>query len=473
MKPAEDKNLQYSKLLEGVLQGISDIIGVYKPDHTIMFYNQSGYDFYKKNPNEVEGRKCYEMLGRKQKCLNCPGKKVIETKKTIKMEKFIPQFDRYMDCCYNPVMDDSGEVIFIVERLTDITEKRNLENILRESEESYRQIVDLSPDVIIITIDDKIVLANKQALKYNNSCIGESIYKFVAPDFVKTFEKSHRRILEDKKAKTLFDCKIIPDGNRVLDVELSSSYLSYKETAGVLSIIRDITERKKELNAAAKVQRQVLQKPFPIANKVGMETLYIPAKTVSGDFFCTHKVNENMAIGIIADVSGKGINAALNISAFNVLFHEAVLASHDPYEIINILNKKVVNYLGERYIAALCFSLDFVKNEAKVVGAGINQFIIKNRNNECEKIIVKGPFLGMFDNSIFDEQIVYFHSGDKFYFFSDGLDFLFTDDKIDESCIETTEIRELKNQLDSSLNDMLTDAGGIIDDCTLLALEIK
>ena len=229
---------------------------------------------------------------------------------------------------------------------------------------------------------------------------------------------------------------------------------------------------KKGLNQAAKFQRKYLETTCPFPDKIKMESLYMPAKTVSGDFFKIYKVSEDLVVGILWDVSGKGITAALSVSAFLVLFREAVLVSHDPLEIVNNLNKKIINYLEERYIAACCFSLDFKKNEAKVVGAGINQYMFQKSKCKPKEMIIKGPFLGMFEDSIFDEQIISFETGDRFYFFTDGLEFILNDE-IKENYLKSHTITEFKIYLNNLLNDMLTDMEGLKDDSTLIALEIK
>ena len=113
----------------------------------------------------------------------------------IRTEKYVPEFNKFMECTCNPVLDDSGEVIFVVEQLRDITEKKILVNTIKESEERYRKIVNLSPEAIIIIVDNKIVLANNQACKLvgadYSKVIGESIYKYIPDDFVETIRKKN------------------------------------------------------------------------------------------------------------------------------------------------------------------------------------------------------------------------------------------------------------------------------------------
>jgi sigma-B regulation protein RsbU (phosphoserine phosphatase) len=474
-KVENSKPLSYSRFLEGVLKGIPDVIVVYKPDKTIMFLNETGYEFYKTTPDEVNGKTCHVLLNKKTKCDYCIVEDAIKSKKIIRKETYIPEMNKYMDCCCNPVLDNQGEIILIVEQLRDITERKHLDNVLKESEEGYRQIVDLSPDAMIIMVDNEIVLANEQALKLSGlncrTTIGQSIYKF-APGYEKIISKRTKQLLIHKKTKTTFDYKYVGSDDKAVDIEASSSYLLYKGKPAIISILRDITERKKGLNAAAKLQENALKKGFPLQGKAELQAVYIPAKTVSGDFYNILKINDDLVIGIIADVSGKGITAALSISAFNVLFHESVLISSDPLEILNNLNSKIGNYLEDSYIAACCFSLDFKNNKATVVGAGINEFIFQSSKEKIEERIVKGPFLGMFEDSVFDEQIIYFNQGDRFCFFTDGLEFIF-DDKIKEIYLNSVELTQFRNYLSRHLRNMLIDVEGIKDDCTLLAIEIK
>lgn len=478
-KKVEEQNLQYSRILEGVLKGISDVIGVYSPDNTVMFYNEAGYNFFKKTPDEVKGKKCFEMFFRKKNCPNCGCKEVMKLKKKIKIEKYIPQIGRYIESIYNPVMDNKGDILFIVEQLRDITERKKLMSDLIESEKMSRKILEVLPDITIITLysehnpqeDGKIVYANKEAMKLYNINIGTNIMEYI-PMYFYIGKKRRKEIVNNKQTNTIFNYKLRIN-NRLLDMEIASGYLTYMGKPAIISILRDVTERKRELNEAAKIQRQVLPKIFPIPEKVEMERVYIPAKIVSGDFYILKKLNENLVIGLIGDVSGKGITAALSISAFNVLFDEAILESQEPRDIINNLNKKIMYHLDEKYIAACCFSFDFNKHEMKVVGAGINQFFIQSNQKCFSRIIVKGPFLGMFEESIFDEKIFKFKQGDKFLFFTDGLDFLFEEDCMKDKLDCMKSIKSFADDLKIRLLDMMRDVLGVKDDCTLLAFEIK
>ncbi|MCT4509975.1 MAG: SpoIIE family protein phosphatase [Tepidibacter sp.] len=227
------------------------------------------------------------------------------------------------------------------------------------------------------------------------------------------------------------------------------------------------------VDKAARMQMGQLKKEFPLYDKAHMDTLYAPAKTVSGDFYNIEVVDDDFVIGVICDVSGKGVSAGLSTYAFNVLFQEAILHNQKPIDILSYLNKKVDKFLGQTYIAACCFSLDFKNNIANIAGAGISQFIYSSDKRYYKEKIVKGAFLGMFEDSKFDQEVINFKSGDKFYFFTDGLDFIVEDEKIKKDLSEIINNYDLIKFLNNNLKFIQSKNRLIVDDCTLIGIKIK
>jgi PAS domain S-box-containing protein len=126
-KKLEQSLLEEKKLLEAIINGIPDLVAIQKPDHSIIKYNQKGYDFLNMTPLEVIGKKCYKLLGQDKECIPCATSKAIKTKKTAEIEKFIPEFNKYLNCRSNPVFDEEGNVDLIVEIIRDITQHRKIE----------------------------------------------------------------------------------------------------------------------------------------------------------------------------------------------------------------------------------------------------------------------------------------------------------------------------------------------------------
>lgn len=464
-------------ILNAILNGIPDIIMVYNLDRTISFCNEAGYKFYNKNPNEVKGEKCYEILNRNEKCIGCCFQKVMQTKTKIIRERYIPEMNKFMDACYNPVFNEDGEVIFIIERLRDITEKKILDKLLEDSKKKYKQIMNNLSDALIIIIDGRIVFANNEVCNLTgvdyNQIIDSNIYRYFNEKYVKVLHKKFRNILLNQVIKETFDCEFKISNNKTIFAQITFSYMIYEGEAAILAVIRDVTNMKNEQNKAAEFQKNNLQKNFPAKQFVDIKSIYIPAKIVSGDFYRIVSINENLIVGLITDVRGKGLTAALNISALDLLFVQEIALNNEPITIVENLNKKLVDYYEENYIAVCCFSMDFSKNELKVTGAGINQFIFQKKSEESKEKIVEGAFLGMFEDSEFSQAVIPFESGDKIFFFTDGLDFILDEDRIIQRYMSKVSINEFQKYIDEFLSDVVLEVGELKDDCTMIAMKIK
>lgn len=130
-KRAEEELSKAKALLDGVLDAIPDVVGVQDSDHRIIRLNQAGYRLFNLTPRQVKGKKCYELIGRSSRCRPCATEKAWRTKRLEREEKFVPELGRYLDCRSNPVLDENGNTIMVVEQFYDVTERRLMEERLR------------------------------------------------------------------------------------------------------------------------------------------------------------------------------------------------------------------------------------------------------------------------------------------------------------------------------------------------------
>ncbi len=139
-RQAEEALRKSEGLLSAVLDALPDVVGVQLPDHTITRYNRAGYELLGLEPAEINGRKCYESIGRREPCQPCATSRAVRSKKMECLEKYVPELDRHFLCASSPLLDANGEVRLVIERLTDITERKRMESRLRDSEERFKAL---------------------------------------------------------------------------------------------------------------------------------------------------------------------------------------------------------------------------------------------------------------------------------------------------------------------------------------------
>ena len=116
-----------SMMLEALFDSIPDVLAVQDLHHGIIRYNAAGYAMVGKNNGEVTGKRCYELIGHDSPCEICATSETYRSKKPAMVQKYVPELDIWLDVRSYPVLDDSGDIQFIIEHLRDITEQKHLE----------------------------------------------------------------------------------------------------------------------------------------------------------------------------------------------------------------------------------------------------------------------------------------------------------------------------------------------------------
>jgi PAS domain S-box-containing protein len=130
---------QTSKLLEALFDSIPDVIGVQDVEHGIVHYNKAGYDYLKKTEKQVEGKKCYQLIGRDSPCEICATTEVYKTLKAAKIERYNKERNTWLEIRAYPVLDESGKLFRVIEHLRDITERKRFVDELEKSKEKAEE----------------------------------------------------------------------------------------------------------------------------------------------------------------------------------------------------------------------------------------------------------------------------------------------------------------------------------------------
>ena len=137
-------------------------------------------------------------------------------------------------------------------------EHKRAETALRESEERYRQLVELSPDGIYIHSEGKIAFVNGACTRLLGAAtpdelIGKPVLDFIHPDHQEIVKERLRVLRDDNRPVSPLEEKIIRLDGTVIDVEVTASPFTHKGKSGVQVVMRDITERKRAEQARARL----------------------------------------------------------------------------------------------------------------------------------------------------------------------------------------------------------------------------
>lgn len=166
----------------------------------------------------------------------------------------------------NAILNEANEIIGFLAIQRDITERKLSENVLRESEEKYRELIQGLPDSVTIYSDNKIVFVNDECLRLfhasKEQLLGKSPLDFVHPDSFELVKERIRISNNERVPLPLVQQKYIRlDGTNV-DVEVKASPIVIDKKPGVLVLLRDITERKiaeAALLEANQFNKQIIQ----------------------------------------------------------------------------------------------------------------------------------------------------------------------------------------------------------------------
>jgi len=258
-----------NKLTEhGILEVIGDGISIQDTDFKILYENTVHKDLIGDHVEEF----CYKAYQQRNNvCEGCPLTATFKDGKIHTKERSatINNEMRYLEITASPVRDSDGQIVAGIEVVRDVTERKKIEELLRESEEKFRLLFSTEQDAVVIVDGEtrKIMDANDSALRlYGYS--REEILKLKGPDLSAEPEKSDVAIREiamgpDKKIHYHARNHKKKDGT-VFPVEISSGTFMLKGRKIISAVFRDISERKMS-EESIKERVKELEKFYEIA----------------------------------------------------------------------------------------------------------------------------------------------------------------------------------------------------------------
>lgn len=210
---------------------------------------------------------------------------------------------------------------------------------------------------------------------------------------------------------------------------------SFNEMASSLKkYIKDLTsvtaEKERigaELNVATKIQADMLPSIFPAFPERKDIDIYAsmdPAKEVGGDFYDLFMIDENHLALVIADVSGKGVPAALFMVIAKTLLKNHLQAGESVEEVLNNTNNQLTENNDEMlFVTAWVAVIDLRTGYIEYSDAGHEIPLVMHENGEVDEIkpMKKKPPLATVEGIIYQKNAFSLHKGDRLFLYTDGV----------------------------------------------------
>jgi sigma-B regulation protein RsbU (phosphoserine phosphatase) len=240
---------------------------------------------------------------------------------------------------------------------------------------------------------------------------------------------------------------------------------------------------RKELELASKMQNMLIpnQKILPRNKKITMTAFYHPHSEVGGDYYDYLELSRDEIGFCIADVSGKGMSAALLMSNFQAnlraLFtHEISLAA-----LVEKLNDRVMHAAnGEKFITLFLGKFNFKTRELEYINAGHNHPILYQKKKKNIIHLNKGCVgIGMLDEiPMIRKGSITVEENTKILCYTDGLIELLDGKGISYATNEIEECLSNSDSIEDNIQQIIKKQGiiegsaAIFDDISILGIEI-
>lgn len=235
--------------------------------------------------------------------------------------------------------------------------------------------------------------------------------------------------------------------------------------------------REAEMNIAGKIQLGLLPDERFQKQNIRLRAVMIPAQDVGGDFYDYFCLEDDLICTVIADVSGKGISAALFMASAITVVRQYAKMGYTPSEILFHTNNTLCLSNPEQMFLTLFVGI-YNNRDGRFTyaNAGHNPpYLISDRLISLDD--AKGTAIGFFEDEVYEEREKTLKEGDTIFLYTDGVNEAVSKDRKFFGSDRLEQILEEKNQeqcVESVLNgvrDFAQDAPQS-DDITMLAFSV-
>ena len=239
----------------------------------------------------------------------------------------------------------------------------------------------------------------------------------------------------------------------------------------------------KELEYAKQIQLSALPANFPKGEEYDLYAQMIAAKEVGGDFYDFYKINDNTVAFLVADVSGKGIPAAMFMMTAKTIIKDLAERGIAVNEIFTEANEKLCeNNESGMFVTAWMGILDIPTGKLQFANAGHNPPLVKRADGTIEYLKTRAGFvLAGMEGMRYRINELTLCPGDRIFLYTDGVseatntkNELYGEDRLmtfmkDNSTVEAIKfLPALKDNIDEFVGEAPQ-----FDDITMLMFDYK
>jgi sigma-B regulation protein RsbU (phosphoserine phosphatase) len=178
----------------------------------------------------------------------------------------------------------------------------------------------------------------------------------------------------------------------------------------------------REILMARDVQRAMIPEAAPLIKGFEIAARLEPALNLSGDFFDYVPLSERRLGIVIADVSGKGVRAAMGMAAARSVLRSVARRGQGPARVLRDANLRLHRDLGRQLLVTLVYGLlDAETRTFQYCNAGHNPPLLIKPSGKWRSLRTGGLLMGVFDKQQYKSETLHLERGDLLVFYTDGL----------------------------------------------------
>lgn len=236
-----------------------------------------------------------------------------------------------------------------------------------------------------------------------------------------------------------------------------------------------------ELETARAIQASFLPDTIPQVEGWDIASLWCPIHTVAGDFYDFYRLGDGRLAAVIADVSGKGIPAALFMALSVTVFRFGMNLNLSPGEVAHRANELILADQRSRMFATVFVGyLSLDTGDLQFASAGHNPALLyRAATQSCEYVTASGVAVGIFAGVEYIEETAHMDVGDILVLYTDGITEVINSDEEDfgeerlEALVMQNQALAAQELADLVFHEVAAFAGdeNLFDDATLVIIK--